>query len=293
MAKMENGILTNIDMKKTRYKLLYTAIVLMIAIYCVISVLPVLWILLSGFKDVKEIYTIPIKFIPKQIDLGKLATIWTEMKVYKYYGNTFIMSIGSVLATCIADGFAGYALSRIKPKGSKFIFTMLFWIMLMPGTMRTVPLYMEFKEFPLFGINMLNTFWPIWLISGANIFYIILFKNFFDGISSSLIEAAKIDGASDMKIYVKIILPLSLPVFMTVAIFTFNGQFGTFFWPYLTISKEELTVLGVFMFKLKSSRFTLDYQMLAILFSILPQLIIFIIFQKRIIGGINIGGVKG
>ena len=293
MKKMENGILTNIDMKKMRYKLLYAAIVFVVVIYCVISVLPVLWILLSGFKDVKEIYSIPIKFIPKRIDLGKLATIWNEMKVYKYYGNTFIMSIGSVLATCIADGFAGYSLSRIKPKGSKFIFTLLFWIMLMPGTMRTVPLYMEFKEFPIFGFNMLNTYWPVWLISGANIFYIILFKNFFDGISSSLIEAAKIDGASDMKIYVKIILPLSLPVFMTVAIFTFNGQFGTFFWPYLTISKDELTVLGVFMFKLKSSRFTLDYQMLAILFSILPQLIIFIIFQKRIIGGVNIGGVKG
>ena len=130
-------------------------------------------------------------------------------------------------------------------------------------------------------------------MSASSIFNIILFKNFFDGISGSIIEAAKIDGASAMRIFAKIVMPLSVPVFVTVAIFTFNGQVGQFFWPYLLIKKKELTVLGVQMYTMQSSNYTMDYQMLAILFSILPQLLIFAVFQKKIIGGVSVGAVKG
>ena len=152
---------------------------------------------------------------------------------------------------------------------------------------------MEFKSMPLIGINLLETYWPVWLMSAANAFNIILFKNFFDGISNSLIEAAWIDGASNMKIFFKIIIPLSMPVFIVVAMFTFNGSIGNFFWPYLTISAKEKTVLGVQLYKMKSSTYTIDYQMLALLFSVIPQVVIFAIFQRQIMGGVNIGGVKG
>lgn len=96
-----------------------------------------------------------------------------------------------------------------------------------------------------------------------------------------------------MRIFAKIVMPLSVPVFVTVAIFTFNGQVGQFFWPYLLIKKKELTVLGVQMYTMQSSNYTMDYQMLAILFSILPQLLIFAVFQKKIIGGVSVGAVKG
>ncbi len=293
MKVMDKGILTSTDMKQKKYKLLYAVIFAIIITYCVITLLPVVWIILSGFKDVKEMYSMPVKFFPKEIDLGKIFKVWTEMKFYKYYISTFTMALGAVVATCITAGLAGYSLSRLKPVGSKVILTLLFWIMLMPGTLRTVPLYMTFKEFPVLGISLLNTYWPMWLLAASNIFNIILFKNFFDGISGSIIEAAKIDGATDIGIFARVVLPLSVPVFMTVAIFTFNGQIGQFFWPYLLINKKELTVLGVQLFNMKSSSYTMDYQMLAILFSILPQLVVFAIFQKRIIGGVNLGAVKG
>ena len=203
------------------------------------------------------------------------------------------MAGGATVAACLVGGLAGYSISKLKPKGTGIIFMVLFWIMLMPGTLRTVPLYIGFKDVPLFHISLLDTFWPIWIMSASSIFNIILFKNFFDGISGSIIEAAKIDGASAMRIFAKIVMPLSVPVFVTVAIFTFNGQVGQFFWPYLLIKKKELTVLGVQMYTMQSSNYTMDYQMLAILFSILPQLLIFAVFQKKIIGGVSVGAVKG
>ena len=293
MKNMDKGILTNSDMKKPKYKILYTCMILFMIVYCVISVLPVVWIMLSGFKDVKEMYAVPATFLPKKIELSKLGRVWTELKFYKYYGNTFLMAIGAVVSNIVISGLAGYVLSRLKPKGTKLMLAVIFWIMLLPGTMSTVPLYMEFKSMPLIGVNLLETYWPIWLMSGANAFNIILFKNFFDGISSSLIEAARIDGANNAKIFFKIIIPLSTPVFIVVGMFTFNGQIGNFFWPYLLISSKEKTVLGVQLYKMKSSTYTMDYQMLALLFSVIPQIIIFAIFQKQIMGGINIGGVKG
>lgn len=293
MKNMDKGILTNSDMKQPKYKILYWSMFLIMIIYCLVSVLPVLWVLLSGFKDVKEMYAVPATLLPKKIELSKLGKVWNELKFYKYYGNTFIMAIGSVITKIVVSGLAGYVLSRLKPKGTKIMLAVIFWIMLLPGTMSTVPLYMEFKSMPLIGINLLETYWPVWLMSAADAFSIILFKNFFDGISSSLIEAAWIDGAGNMKIFFKIIIPLSTPIFIVVAMFAFNGSIGSFFWPYLTISAKEKTVLGVQLYKMKTSTYTMDYQMLALLFSVIPQMVIFAIFQKQIMGGINIGGVKG
>lgn len=293
MRNMDKGILTNSDMKKKKYKILYAAIFIVMLVYCLISVLPVVWIMLSGFKDVKEMYAVPATFLPKKIDLSKLARVWSELKFYKYYGNTFIMAIGCVVFNIVVSGLAGYVLSRLKPKGTKVLLAMIFWIMLIPGTMSTVPLYMEFKSMPIIGVNLLETYWPVWLMSAANAFNIILFKNSFDGISNSLVEAAWIDGASNIIIFFKIVIPLSMPVFIVVATFTFNGSIGNFFWPYLTISAKEKMVLGVQLYKMKSSTYTIDYQMLALLFSVIPQVVIFAIFQRQIMGGVNIGGVKG
>lgn len=293
MRSMDKGILTDSDMKKTKYKVLYSAMLIGVIIWCLISIVPVIYVMLSGFKDVKEMYEIPASFFPKHIELSKLSKVWNEMKFYKYYGNTFLMAIGAVVADVIISGLAGYVLSSLKPKGTRIMLAIIFWIMLLPGTMRTVPLYMEFKSMPIVGVNLLETYWPIWIMAGANAFNIILFKNSFDSISRSLVEAAWVDGCSNIRIFFKIIIPLSVPTILVVAIFTFNSQLGQFFWPYLLISSKEKTTIGVLLYKMKQSSYTMDYQMIALFFSVIPQMIIFAIFQKQIIGGVNVGGVKG
>lgn len=290
---MRTGILTDSDMKKGRYKALYVAMLLFMILYALVALVPVVWVMLSGFKSVGEMYQIPPTFFPKEIKLSKLVKVWTELKFYKYYVNTFIMAGGVVVFDVVVSGLAGYVISRLKPLGTKFIFAVMFWVMLLPGTMRIVPLYMTFTDFPILHINMLDTFWPIWLMAAANVFDIILFKNFFDGISSSLVESAKIDGATNMRIFFNIMLPLSTPVFIVVAVFAFNGQMGQFLWPLLLITDKSKMVLGVLIYKMKTFEYTMDYHMLVLLFSVLPQLVIYAIFQRKIMGGINIGGVKG
>lgn len=120
-----------------------------------------------------------------------------------------------------------------------------------------------------------------------------MFKTAFDTISNSLVEAAKIDGASDGRIFLQIMVPLSMPVIITASIFAFNYQFGSFFWPLLVLRDPKKSVMGLLVYKLKTSTMTMDYRLLAMIFAILPQLAIFIILQKYIMSGLNVGGVKG
>lgn len=288
-----NGILTSSDMKQTKYKLFYVVLTLVMLLYAAIVFLPSLWMILSGFKDVSEMYAKPTHFFPKQIKLSKMWEVWSQLKFYRYYINTAALAGGAIVFDVVVNGFAGYVLSRLKPRGSKAIYWLVMLLMMLPSTMTTVPLYKTFMKFPIGNINMLDTYWPMWLMAATNMFNIVLFKTSFDSISNSLIEAAKIDGANDLKIFARIVLPLSVPIIMTVCIFTFNGQFGNFFWPYLVIQEKEKWVLGIWLYQVKGSNLTMDRQMMTVFFSIIPQLLIFILFNKYIIGGVNVGGVKG
>lgn len=289
-----NGIFSAIDMKQTKYKVIYTILFMFIA-FCalVVCALPVLWVLLAGFKDPAELYAVPATFFPKEIRLSKLYEAWTSLNFYKYYASTFVMALGCVVATLVVSGMAGYSMSKLKPKGNGWICKIMFLLMLVPSGMAIVPLYMTFLDFTPLHLNLMDSYWPIWLMSAASAFNIILFKNSFDGVSDSICEAARIDGASSVAIFIRIMIPLSTPVFMVVGLFAFMGSFGNFFWPYLLINDSSKTVIGVQLYKLKSTQLTVDYQMLSLLFSMIPTFVLFAIFQNKIIGGMNIGGVKG
>lgn len=294
---MDSGALCTSDMKQVKYKVFYGFLWALMLFWFTIVILPCLWLAVSGFKTAAEINaSTNATFFPKEWDFGKLKFAWDTLHYQKFYINTFFLAIGCVISDLVVSGLAGYVLSRLKPKGYKFVLTMVFCLMILPTTGTTVPLYITFKEGIIPGVSLLNTYWPMWLMAGANMFNIILFKTNFDGVSSSLIEAARIDGASDMQIFIKIMIPLSIPVIITVSLFTFNGQFGNFFWPNLVITDPEMYTLGVQVYKIQNTvtaNLTDDIKMMGIIFAVLPQLIIFSLFQKHIIGGMNLGGVKG
>lgn len=288
----QNGALTPLDMKQIKYKILYAIICLFMLTMIAIVVIPALWMVMTCFKEPAELASVKQSFFPKQFRFEKFADTWSRMKLHKYFINTLIMSVGAVVADVIVNGLAGYVLSKLKPRGAKAYFALVTVLLLVNAPM--IPLYMTFVKFPIGHFNMLGTYWPIWMMAAANMFNILLFKTSFDSISISLVEAAKVDGASAVRIFMSIIIPMSVPVITTVAIFTFNGNFGAFFWPYLIVPTENRRTIGVMLYMMKSNAvYTLDTKMIAAFICIIPQLLIFIIFQKKIIGGINLGGVKG
>lgn len=291
--KKTTGIYTAVDMKSKAAKLVYWILWAFMLLFAMCCLLPPLWILLSSMKDTKEFLQIPPTLFPKRFDIGKVAEVWKTLDFMKYYINTVVLAIGDVVFMILINGLAGYVISRLKPKGASLISILVLWTMMLPGTVSMIPLFKTYIDVPYLHVNLTNTYWPMWLMSGAQAFYVMLFKNFFDTIDMALVEAARIDGCNDFKIFTRVMLPLSVPIIATVSIFTVNGAWGNFFWPFLLLKNTEIQTVSVELYNLKQSGYAMDKYMVALLLSIIPPSIIFVLFQRHIMGGINIGGVKG
>ena len=287
------GLLNYFDLRKKRYKAIYFVMYSIMICISLICVLPIIWVALSGFKDMQEMYAIPPTFFPKSFSFGNVFTLLGKVNIPRYFKNSICIIAGCWVFDIFVNGFAGYVMSRLKPLGSRLIETLVFWTMLMPS-ISVVPLYMTFVDVPLLHFNLLGTFIPMWLMAGASAYNILLFRNFFNSIPMDYIEAARIDGCSDFKIFFKIILPLAKPIVMVVSIFCVTAQWGSFFWPYLILGNTDKEPIAVMLYSLSTSGLVLDNEYMLILFmSIIPPLVVFCIFSKKIMGGLDVGGIKG
>lgn len=292
-ATKTQGLLNFADLKKPQFKILYWAMFAFMLLMSLMCLIPVIWIALSGFKSPSEMYAIPPTLLPSHIDLGMIKSLWEKVHFAKYFGNSLMLIIGCLVCDIIINGLAGYVLSRIKPMGSKIIETLVFWSMLLPG-ISMVPLYMTFVDLPILHTNMIGSYFPIWIMAGANAFNILLFRNFFNGIPMSYIEAARLDGCSDGGIFARIILPLSKPIIVVVAIFSITGTWGNFMWPYLILGNTGLEPIAVMLYNYSQSQNIMQNEyMLLLMLSIIPMIIMYIFFSKQIMGGLDMGGIKG
>lgn len=294
------GILSSSDLKTFKGKLLYWIFFAILMTVSVISLFPAIWTILTAFKETREIYT-GFSLFPKDMSpvtlLGRITESWSSLQLGTSFINTIILSLGNLAFTIVICGFAGYVLSKLKPRGSRVVFVLVVWTMMMPGQLRMVPNYVTMLHFPFAydfgaGINLLDTYFPLWLGSTASAFNIILFKNAFDGLSKSYVEAAKIDGCSNFGIFFKIMFPLSMPVIIYVSIGALSGAWSDFFGPLLYLDKNVVTPLKVYRMQSDSS-IQMNVRFMGLVFASIPPFLIFLVFQKRIMGGVNIGGVKG
>lgn len=210
----------------------------------------------------------------------------------RYYTNTVFATAGSVLFCLLFNGLAGYFFSKLKPRGSVFLFTLIVWTMLLPNTVGMVPVFSNIIDFPLLHINLTNTYWPMWLMAAVNPVVILIFKSFFDNIPQSLLEAGKIDGASKIGIFAKIVLPLSVPVIVTITILTVNAVWMDFFWPFMVLKDQSKWTVIVAIYNMRSMM-AIDMQFIALTFAIVPPVLFFIVFQKYILKGYTFSGIKG
>lgn len=297
----EAGVINSADLKTAKGKAVYWLFFGILVLCCVTTVIPCIWTILTAFKDSQEIYK-EFTFFPKDMSwtkaVSRVTSAWSQMALGRSMINTVWVAIGSLVCTILIDGIGGYVLSRLKPKGTKLILALVLWTLMMPSQLRTVPNYISYMSFPFAsgdnGINILNTYWPIWLGAATGAFNVLLFKSSFDGISISLIEAAKIDGAGDIKIFYKIVVPLAMPVIIYISITTLNGAWSNFFGPYLILKDVDKMTTPVMLFLAKSdATIQMNTYMMGLIFASIPPFIIFALFQKHIMGGVNVGGVKG
>lgn len=299
MAKKEKqiergGLIGELDYKTAKYKTMYWIIFAILIIVSAVCLLPPIWVLVSSLKDIEEYYRVPPTIIPRSINFGKLIDLWKSHNFTRYYLNTIYVCAGTILFTIVCNGFMGYCVSKMRVKGSKVVFALILATYLLPNTVSMVSVYMNIIDFPILHTNMLNTYWPLFFMAGANAFMVIVYKSFFDGIPDALLEAGGIDGCSDFGLFWRIVLPLSKPVIFTSVILTLNAAWGDFFWPYLILKdRSKFTIMVDIFIMNRTSEIQIDTILMSIAISILPPAVMFVFFQKYIMQGFTMSGIKG
>lgn len=290
--KTREGIISDLDYKHIKVKMLYWVLFATMCIIAFICLAPPVWVMLSSFKDIKELFQVPPTLFPRQFDFGKVVSIWNEFSFGRYYYNTVCLTVFSICWSVLSNGLAGYVLSKIKPRGSKVVFALILGSMMIPTSVGMVPVYKNIINFPIGGVNLLDTFAPMILMSGCNAFMTIVYKSFFDGIPTAILEAAKIDGCGEIRSFVHVVLPLSKPIVFTAIILAFNTAWADFFWPNLVLRDREVYTVIVEIFRIKEA-IAQDKLLMLLSFAIIPPSVMFLIFQKNIMQGLTMSGIKG
>ncbi|MDO4333320.1 MAG: carbohydrate ABC transporter permease [Eubacteriales bacterium] len=283
----KDGVIRGYDMHSTSVRVLAIAIMVICFLIVIACLFPVVWVFLASFKDIKEFNT-QVSILPSELDFSKLKKTWDQLKFMKFYRNSLYSVAGSVVAAVIFNGLLAYALAILKPKGYKFVTNLVMWSLLIPATTNIIAV---FKNVNSLGMN--KTFWPLWLAFGANSFYIVLFKEFFEGLPGELMEAARLDGCGILKVFTKIVLPMSRPIIMVVVIFAVTAAWSDFLLPYLVLNGSGYETVMVKLFAFKDTPTDAVSVLRACLFAIIPPTILFVIFQKQITDGAAAGAVKG
>ena len=252
--------------------------------------MPLVWLVRSSFMELNQIFIFPPIWIPEPITFENYPGVFDAVPFLKYFINTFTILIPSVIGIVISCCMGAYAFSRLNWPYRDFIFAVLMTTLMLPYAVTLIPTFLIWAK-----LGLVNTFWPLiipkWF--GA-IFYIFLLRQFFLTIPKELDEAAKIDGANPLQILWHVILPLSRPALITVAIFAALAEWNDFLGPLIYLNNDEDYTLAIGL-----AQFTGLYHsqwnllMAASTMVVIPVIILFFFAQKHFIEGIALTGTKG
>lgn len=295
MSDQGRTLIGSLDLKRPGVKIGYVIMVIFLTIVAIATLFPLMWVFISSVKSSAEIFRVPPSIIPKQFDWSTYADVWSKFNFLRYFWNTIILTLGIWIVQMLVTTLAAYSLAKLKPPGHQFILFGFLSALMVPGLAMMIPKYMILKNIPLLGWNLLDSYWAFWLPAGANAFNILLLKTFFDGIPDDLVDAATIDGATELRTFWQIILPLSKPIIATLTIFIFLGVWNDFMWPYivLTTTEKQPLMVAIYNSVFKSAVFAQNDIMAAIAIATVPPIIVFFALQKYIIRGVTLTGLKG
>jgi len=252
---------------------------------------PMLWMLSTSLKPLNETMTLPPVWIPSEIQWRNYPDAIAAMgHFWRYAGNSLFLAVMTVIGTVTSSALAAYGFSRIEWKGRDKVFVILFATMMIPFPVVMVPLYSLFKS-----LGWIGTFKPLWapaFLAGA--FNVFLLRQFFLTLPKDMAEAARIDGCNELQIFWHIILPLSKPALLVVAIFQFMATWNDFLGPliYLTEQKDFTLALGLQSFQSKQGGTEWHQLMAASPLVVLPVIVLFFFTQRTFIEGIAATGSK-
>jgi multiple sugar transport system permease protein len=279
----------------------------LLAVVAIVSLFPLYWLFNTALTSASATVKIPPDLIPVSLTfanfaevilrsgMGKLRLFGADEfvrmpRLYLWFINTAFIAIFSTAVHLLFDSMAGYALAKRKFPGSNLFFWMILAALMIPGQVTLVPLYLMITK-----LKWVNTFVGVIMPGLADVIGIFLLKQFIQTLPTELEDAARVDGASEWRIYTHIILPLSAPALAVTAIFAFQRYWNAFLWPLIVLQSPDLFTLQVGLSYVHTSEFGTDYGLLmaGAALAAIPMIIFFFAFQKYFMQGLRIGAVKG
>jgi multiple sugar transport system permease protein len=268
----------------------------------VIFVAPFAWMVTASLQDVGDMFSWPPRWIPRSPDLDNYALFFQQANVGRLFFNSAYVAIAVTFLQLFTASMAAYAFAKRKFPGRNALFLLTLGTMMIPGQVTLIPTYIILKHVPFFGGNdwmgqgghgWLDSYWGLIIPQAASAFAIFLLRQYMTTIPNDLLDAARIDGASEFRIYAQIVLPLCRPALAALAIFTFSYQWDNFYWPLIIVASEELRTLplGLALFVVRN-RTAWDLLMAGSVVATLPVVIVFLAFQKHFVRGIAMSGLK-
>ena len=289
-------ILSDGERRVPQYRLVYGVCYALGVLLALSMLFPIAWVFFSALKDSSEIMRVPGTFLPSTWNWTSFTEAWTKYQIPRMVFNTVVVYLGFLVSRLFVVTLAAYALSRLPVPFRRTIYMIFLATLMLPATALLVPQYLVVAELPLIKVSLIDTWWSLWLPAGVSSMQLLLMKGFFDDIPKELSEAAKIDGASETRTLRSVILPNAKPIVAVVAIFAFFEVWNNFFWQRLVlISQQKWTMAVMVWYRTYTigGNPPLNVQLAGACMSIVPPLLLFLIFQRFITQGITMTGLKG
>ena len=253
-----------------------------------VSLFPLLWMLSVSLMPAGASTTLPTPLLPPAVTLDHYRTLFGNVGMGRYVLNSLAIAVLATLISVSLNVMAGYAFAKLRFRGRDAIFKALLGALVIPGQVAMLPLFLMLKP-----LGLINTYGGAIVPAMASIFGIFLVRQFARTIPDDLLEAARIDGASEFRVFLTIVVPLLAPVLATLAIFSFLGSWNDFMWPLIVLTDQDLYTLPVALASLSREHVQDNELMMAgAVLTIVPVLVVFLVLQRYYIQGLTMGSVK-
>ncbi len=249
---------------------------------------PLAWMLSTALKPQWEVFATPPTFLPREWHWENIALAWNSGNFARYFFNTAVVSVATTFVTLAVTSTAGYAFAKFRFFGRGPLFLFFLGTMMIPMQVTMIPVFLIEAK-----LGLLNSYAGLVLPLAANAFGVFLMRQYMLTIPDELIEAARMDGAGELRLFLTVVLPLARPAMATLSILTFLNAWNEFLWPLILIDTDEMQTLQLALTQFQG-QYNVQWNLLmaASFLSILPILAVFLLFQRHLVEGIAMTGLK-
>jgi multiple sugar transport system permease protein len=290
----ERTLLSAHERRRPSVRLAYWLLFAVVLLASLATLVPLYWMFSGALKTTPELVQVPPVLWPPTPQWQNYALAWNRLRYSLYFYNTLLLALGTWMFQLAIATTAAYALSKLKPAFSHTLLLLFLATLMVPSSAYLIPQYLTVVQVPLFSVQLLDTWWAVWLPQAANPLYIVVLKRFFDDIPAELTEAARIDGASAWWILIRIVLPLARPALAVISIFSLIGSWQDFFWPFLVLTNPHTQPIMVALYRLSQrAEEPLSLIVAALAIASIPPIVICLLLQRFMLRGMSLTDMRG